>query len=247
MRTITFHAFFRYNGGKRQFSGTTVSNNAAVAAVQGDSTYNGYAAELAVKYRIGPGMFAGIEGYYASGQDWKKADKITQYQIPTVSEGQSIFGNDRTVFMWMNTAQLGYYHERNFSILGFAYLRGNVEYSPLTWLRLNANYLYIMNTNTGPTAPAGSATSTVISPFTRLATAAQVNSPIGARQDQSKTYVGQELNLITTLRIYQNFDYNVGVYVFFPGAMFDRLNSDGTVFAGASPSYGVNTKLVYAF
>ncbi len=258
-----FSGQFIYNGGKRQFTGTNVNSATGVnvpgpATQQGDSTYQAWAAELAGKYRVGPGLFAGLEGYYATGQDWNKADKITQYNFApgnpgtsanTVSsESGSVFGNDRTVFMWMNAAQMGYYHERNFSPEGFAYARGNIEYSPLTWIRTNLNYLYIWNTSTGPNAaPGTSAGATVISPFTRYAQAAQPNSPIGARQDKQYNYVGQEVNLITTFRIYNNFDYNVGLYVFFPGQMFDRLNSDGSTNTAASTSYGVNTKLIYAF
>jgi len=259
-----FWGQFIYNGGKRQFEGTPVNsatgvNNPALpATITGDTTYQAWAAEIAGKYRIGPGLFAGLEGYYATGQDWRKPDKITQYNFspgnPGVSantvssESGSNFGNDRTVFMWMNAAQMGYYHERNFSPEGFAYARGNVEYSPLTWVRMNFNYLYIWNTSTGPNAATGSGVgATVISPFTRLATNAQPNSPLGARQDKQYNYVGQEINVITTFRIYQNFDYNVGIFLFFPGQMFDRLNSDGSTFASAGPAWGCNTKLIYAF
>jgi hypothetical protein len=234
-----FSAQFIYNGGKRKFTTTTVSGSATVAAVQGDSTYNAYAGEARAAYRIGPGLFAGLEGYYGSGQDWNKPDKITQYTYPTGSEATSNFGNDRTVFMWMNAAQMGYYHMRNNEFTGFWYGRANVEYSPLTWLRLNLNYLYIGDTNSGSPGIG-------ISPFNRLATTKLVNSPVGARTDSDKNYVGSELNLINTLTIYKNFQWNIGLYGFWPSDMFDRY-SGTTKIQSAEFSYGCNTKMVYAF
>jgi hypothetical protein len=228
-----------YNGGKRQFTTTTVSGSALASPVQGDSTYQGYAAEVAASYRIGPGLLAGLEGFYASGQNADKPDKITLFEMPTSSETTSNFGNDRTVFMWMNAAQMGYYHNRQGAYAGFWYGRANVEYSPLTWVRMNLNFLYIGDTDKG--TPGNG-----ISPTTRLYGLKTVNTPVGARQDVDKSYVGSELNLITTLRIYQNFDYNIGLYGFFPSDMFDQVQSNGQV-SKAQTSYGLNTKLVYAF
>jgi hypothetical protein len=74
-----------------------------------------------------------------------------------------------------------------------------------------------------------------------------VNTPTGARTDSDKSYVGSELNLITTLRIYQNFDLNIGIYGFWPSDMFDKVDSTGAKLQSAEFSYGLNTKLVYAF
>ncbi len=235
---------FIYMGGKRQFTGTTVSNNAAIRPVQGDTDYSAYAAELAAKYRIGPGMFVGVEGYYSSAANADQTTTSHLFQVPTVSEGQSIFGNDRTVFMWMNAAQIGYYHERNFSITGFSYARANFEYSPLTWLRMNFNYLYIRDNQ-------GGSPGTGINALTRLAGTKTVNIPVGARQDKDLNFVGHELNVITTFRIYQNFDYNVGLALFLPGTMYDRVapTADGgnQVIQGAQAAWAINTKLIYAF
>jgi len=236
----SFSADAIYNGGKRKFTQATVSGNAAIAPVQGDSNYNAYSAEAAASYRIGPGLLAGLEGFYGSGQNYDKPDKITQFQMPTSSETTSNFGNDRTVFMWMNAAQMGYYHNRQTAYEGFWYARANVEYSPLTWVRMNLNFLYIGDTSSG-TPGLG------ISPFTRIYGTKLVNTPTGARQDVDKSIVGQELNLITTLRIYQNFDFNIGIYGFWPTNMFDRVDSTGNVIQSAQFSYGLNTKLVYAF
>jgi hypothetical protein len=239
-----FSGQFIYNGGKRKFTGTTISSltpavAAANPAVQGDSTYEAYIGEVRAAYRIGPGLVAGLEGYYASGQDYNKSDKITQFTVASVSEGQSNFGNDRSVFMWMNAAQMGYYHERNFTITGFWYGRANVEFNPLTWLRLNLNYLYIGNTNSGSPG-------TGVSPFNRLATTKLVNTPLGARTDKQENYVGSELNLISTLAIYKNFQWNIGIYGFWPSDMFDRIEA-GVKTQSAEFSYGCNTKMVYAF
>ena len=233
---------FIYEGGKRKFT-----NIVTAGAPSGDSTYNAWSAELAGKYRIGPGLFAGLEGYYSSGQDWNKNDKITQYSVPRNSEGQSNFGNDRTVFMWMNAAQMGYYHMHQTGITGYWYARANVEFSPLTWLRLNLNYLYIGDTSSGS---GFSAASPGFSPFTRLpltAATKAINTPVGSRTDSDKSYVGSELNLITTLAIYKNFNWNIGIYGFWPSDMFDRVDVAGNKIQAAEFSYGVNTKMVYAF
>jgi len=53
--------------------------------------------------------------------------------------------------------------------------------------------------------------------------------------------VGHEINLITTFNIYKNFVYNVGIYYFIPGDVYD------TPTKGADASWGLNSKLNYAF
>jgi len=201
-----------YNGGTKDYVTGT------------DKDYKAWAAEAAVKYRIGPGMFVGLEGFYSTGNDADKTDEINLYQVPTGSESQSIFGNDRTVFFWMNASQIGYYHERNLAFMGMWYGRANFEYSPLPWLRFNLNYLYIGDTSKGT----ADGTKTV-------------NSPLGARKDKDEDYVGSELNLITNITIYPGFVYNIGIYYFSPGDVYD------TATKSADASYGINTKLVYSF
>lgn len=215
---------FIYNGGKREFVASGVS----------DSDYEALALEVYLRYRIGPGMFVGVEGFYASGQDFNKTDKIGIYNVPAGSESQSIFGNDRSVIFWMNAAQIGYYHERNLAFMGLWYARANFEYSPMPWLRFNLNYLYIGDNNSG-TPGSG------VSPFTKVSATKQVNAPIGSRQDKDEDYVGSELNLITTFKIYKNFDYNVGLAAFFPGKMYDTPTNK------ADTTWAVNSKIVYAF
>jgi hypothetical protein len=220
---------FIYNAGKREFS-------------QGfpDVDYEAWIAEARAVYQIGPGLFAGLEGFYSTGNDADRSDKIKIFNIPNGSESQSIFGNDRSVFMWMNASQMGYYHQNNLGFMGFYYVRPNIEYSPTTWVRFNLNYFWIGDTSTGNP---GSYSASARNPFTQAASGfKQVNSPLGARQDQDDDYVGSELNLITTLNIYKNFDYNIGLAVFWPGAMY---NIPGQ--ADASTSYAINTKLIYAF
>jgi hypothetical protein len=229
-----FNGSLVYVGGKRDFKNFTGTGGSK-------SDYSNYAAELSAKYQIGPGMFVGLEGFYSSGQDANKNDKINLYQIPTGSEGQSIFGNDRTVFFWMNAAQMGYYHERNLGFMGLWYGRANFEYSPTAWVRMNLNYLYIGDNNKGDAG-------TGISAFTKVSGTKQINGVLGARQNEDLKYVGQEINLITTFNIYKNFTYNVGIYYFLPGTMYDRLNTAGTATVqSADNSYGINTKMVYAF
>jgi len=208
---------FIYNGGKFE----------ATASGLSDKDVSAWAAEAALKYRIGPGMFVGVEGFYATGNDADKADKVKMYQIPTGSESQSIFGNDRTVFFWMNASQIGYYHEINLAFMGMWYGRVNFEYSPTSWARFNLNYLYIGDTSKGNPA--------------NVSTGGVINSPVGARQDVDKDKVGQEINLITTLNIYQGFVYNIGIAYFFPGDVYDRPSKS------ADGAYAINTKLQYAF
>jgi len=222
-----------YVGGKRDFH-----NYSGVGGNKSD--FSAYAAELSGKYQIGPGMFAGLEGFYSSGQDAGKNDKINHYYIPTGSEGTSIFGNDRTVFFWMNAAQIGYYHMRNNAFQGFWYGRFNFEYSPTTWVRMILNYLYIGDSVTGDPG-------TGVSAFTKVSGTKQVNGPIGSRQDKDKSYVGSEINLITTFNIYKNFVYNVGIYYFLPSDMYDKVDAAGNVLQKAENSYGINTKMMYAF
>jgi hypothetical protein len=188
-----------------------------------DKDYKAFAVELAAKYRIGPGMFVGLEGFYSTGNDADKTDEINRYPVATASEGRSIFGNDRTVFMWMNAAQIGYYHDRDIDFSGMWYGRVNFEYSPTAWLRFNLNYLYIGDTSTGTDGLAG------------------INSPLGSRTDKDEDFIGHELNLITSINIYKGFVYHIGLYYFVPGEVFDSPTKD------ADASYGINTKLVYAF
>ena len=218
-----FSGEFIYAGGTRNFSGDV-----------SDSDYEAWATEGAAKYRLGPGMFLGVEGFYSTGQHANKEDKIRLYPIPTGSEGQSIFGNDRTVFFWMNAAQMGYYHERNLAFMGMWYGRANFEYSPLAWLRFNLNYLYIGDNNEGNPG-------TGVNAFTGISSTKQVNAQIGARQDKDEDYVGQEVNLITSITIYPGFVYNIGLAVFFPGDVYNTSSNS------PDNAYAVNTKLVYAF
>jgi hypothetical protein len=206
-----------------------------------DYTYQAWALELAGKYRIGPGMFVGLEYYYSTGNDADKTDKIRQYTYPYGTESQSVFGNDRTVFFWMNASQMGYYNNINIGFMGMSYYRANFEYSPTSWIRMNLNYLYIEDTSKGtPNAP-GTATITKI-----------VNSPQGARQDVDSRKIGQEINLITTLNIYKNFVYNIGIAYFLPGDVYDIKAGGLGVASGvqsksADNAWAFNTKLVYAF
>jgi len=221
-----------YRPGNWNFSGQFVYNGGTYKPVTGDNlSYDSWAAELSGKYRIGPGMFIGAEWFYATGNDADKRDKIKAYSYPAGSESASIFGNDRTVFFWMNAAQMGYYHERQFVFTGMTYYRGNFEYSPASWVRMNLNYLWIDDTSKGSTGSIPGAP-----------TAAKVvNTPVGAYQGADKKHVGQELNLITTFNIYKNFMYHVGLAAFFPG---DIYNLPGV---NAETAYAFNTKLVYAF
>lgn len=188
-----------------------------------DKDFAAWAAEALVKYRMGPGLVLGLEAFYSTGNDADDTSKIKIYQVATGSEGQSIFGNDRTVFFWMNAGDIGYYHHKNLAFMGMGYGRVQVDFSPLEWLRLNFNYLYIIDTSKGTDGKAG------------------INSPAGSRTDKDEDTIGQEINLITTFKIYKNFVYNLGIAYFLPGDVYD------TATLSAGNAWAVNSKLNFAF
>jgi hypothetical protein len=220
-----FFAHLVYVFGTREFKTGGVS----------DSDYSAYVLEAYAKYNIGPGMSALIEGFYSTGNDADDPDKIKYFPTAKGSEARSIFGNDRTVFFWMNAAQIGYYHDREIDFSGLYYGRFAFEYSPTAWVRFILNYLYIGDTSKGSPGTY----SPKINPGASVTKV--VNSPKGSRQDVDEDFVGHEINLITTLNIYKGFVYNIGIYYFLPGEVWDSPTKD------AEASYGINTKLVYAF
>ena len=210
---------FVYVGGTREDRTTTFIKK----------DYSAFAVEAAGKYRIGPGMFVGLEYFYSTGNDANSNDKINLYQVAASSEGRAVFGNDRTVIFWMNAQQLGYWHNREILFEGMWYGRTNFEYSPLANLRFNLNYLYIGDTSKG-TPGAGKV----------------VNSPTGARQDKDEDFVGHEFNLITTIMIYKNLIYNIGLGLFIPGSIYDKPATT-TPAKSAENCYGFNTNLRIVF
>jgi len=220
----TFYGQAMYVGGEREF----------VTGGVASQDYEAYALEASAKYQLGPGMFIGLEGFYASGNDADDQSKIKYLPITRSSEGRSIFGNDRTVFYWMNASQMGYYHNRNIEFSGQWYGRANFEYSPTPWVRFNLNYLYIGDSSKGNP---GTITSRVTGgPVTKI-----VNSPMGTYQGKDEDYLGQEINLITTFNIYKGFVYNIGIAAFLPGDAYKFPNQS------VDTAYAVNSKLVYAF
>lgn len=210
-----------YVGGARDY----------IAETAEDKDYTGWAAEILAEYKIRPGLSVAAEGFYATGNDTSKSNKIPMYQVPAGSEVYSNFGLGRSVLFFMNFSQLGGGHNltnTNYatvvSIGGFWYARANVQYAPVNWLNLSFNYLYLNDTSKGTVA--GSGTN-------------RWNS-IG-RTDSDKTFIGHELNLISTFKIYQNFTWNVGLATLIPGEIFDNPGRD------AKTMYGVNTGMQLAF
>jgi hypothetical protein len=220
----TFYGQAMYVGGEREYVTGNVSSQ----------DYQAYAFEASAKYQIGPGMFLGGEFFYASGNDADDQSKIKYLPVTRSSEGRSIFGNDRTVFYWMNASQMGYYHNRNIEFSGMWYGRVNFEYSPTSWVRFNLNYLYIGDTSSGNPG-------TINYKMSGLPGPKIVNSAIGTTQAKDEDYLGQEINLITTFNIYKGFVYNIGIAAFLPGDAYKLPN--GSV----DPCFAVNSKLVYAF
>jgi len=210
---------FIYAGGnKEDFTSTKLKKD-----------YSAFALEAAAKYQIGPGMRAGLEAYYSTGNDANQTDKINLYPIAFNSESRAIFGIDRTVIFWMNAGQFGYWHNREIFFEGMWYGRANFEFSPRANIRFNLNYLYIGDTSKG-TPGAGKS----------------VNSPLGARQDKDEDFIGHEINLITTIAIYKNIIYNIGLGYFIPGSIYDKPATT-TPAKSAENTYGINTNLKYVF
>jgi hypothetical protein len=214
-----------FRPGNLNLSGQLVYIGGKRDNVTGDDVdYRAYAAELLAQYTIGPGLSVAAEGFYASGNDADDTSKSKQYFRPIGSESHSNFGLGRTVFFWMNFSQFGNQHQKQSDFGGMYYGRLNAQYSPLPWLNLSPNYLYIGDTSKG-TPGAGKV----------------VNSPTGARQDLDKDFIGHEINLITTLRIYQNFTYNIGLGYFLPGDIYDSATKS------ADNAWAINTGMQLAF
>ncbi|MBM4333134.1 MAG: hypothetical protein FJ117_18270 [Deltaproteobacteria bacterium] len=209
-----------YVGGKKDFPTGT------------DPDYAAYAAEVRADYTIGPGLSVGAEGFYSSGRDADKTDKITLYQRPAGSESHANFGLDRTVFFWMAFGEFGNQHNIQGDIGGFYYLLLNGKYSPTPWVRFSANYLYIGDTSSGTPG-------TGIDAATQVSGTKRPNS-VG-RTDADKSFVGHEINLITKFRIQPNFTYNIGIAYFIPGDVYDHPSRS------AEAAFAVNTGMQLAF
>ena len=196
-----------------------------------DQDFSAFALEALAQYRIGPGLLVGLEGYYSTGNDPDDPSKIKLYQTAAGSETYSNFGLDRSVFFFMNFGQLGGQHSKvSTGYLGYYYGRANVDYSPLAWLRLNFNYLYIGDTSSG----------------TANGTKLVNTSNTGVQQVKDESFVGHEINLITTLKIYQNFTYRFGFGYFLPGAVYDQYTA-GVKTKGPDNAWAVNTGCQLAF
>jgi len=208
-----FDGRFSYVGGKQE-------NKVAGGS---DVDYKSWAAKLAARYKIGPGMFVGVEGVYSTGNDADDTGSIKMFKLANSSEMNSSFGNWRSVFYYRGSGVLGYYHEKQLNWMGTWYGNVNFEYSPTAWARMVLNYLYIGDTSKGTDGLAG------------------INSPTGSRTDQDKDFVGHEINLITSLSIYKGFVYNIGLGYFIPGDVYDSPSKS------ADNGYAVHSKLIYSF
>ncbi len=201
----------------------------------GDVDISAYLLDLLVKYQLGPGLSLAVEGFYASGGDTDKTDKQNLYTYTDGSESGWGFGNDRSVFFFGN-GDFQYYGFRQLNPGGLWFGRANVEYSPLAWLKLGVNYLYIGDTSKGSLA---------VQPATGMTN----NTTFLSRTDADKDQVGQEINLIATLRIYNNLTYMIGYGYFITGDMFKGA-VPGARLTGNNPgdnAWNLMTNLKYAF
>jgi hypothetical protein len=209
-----FTANFIYNGGKRDLLAGT------------DLDYKGWLIDAMAKYKIGPGLAVAVEGYYASGHDADKTDEFGEYTYPAGSEATYGFGNDRFVFMFMNSDFM-YYAGKQLYASGMWYGRANVEYNPTPWVNLNFNYVYLADLSKG-TPGAGKVVNGISSAATY-------------RQDKNVDYIGSEINAIAKIKIYEGFYYNIGLGYFIPGDAYDSSSKS------ADSAYSVLTCLRYFF
>jgi len=186
-----------------------------------DVDYTAWAAYLDAKYQIGPGMIVGLEGFYATGADTNDATKTKVFAAPTGDESQANFGYDRTVFFWMNWSDFCGQHMKQYTMGGFWYARADFEYAPTPWLNLIFNYLYIGDTSKG--------------------SASGMNSGVGARTDLDKDKIGQEINVIAKLKIYQNLLAQFGVGYFMPGDVYDSASKT------AENAWAASSHIIYSF
>ncbi len=200
----------------------------------GDVKISAYLLDLDLKYQIGPGLLIGVEGFYASGGDTDKTDKQNLYTFTDGSESGWGFGNGKSVFYFGN-GDFQYYGFRQLSPGGQWFGRADVEFSPLAWLRLQANYLYIGDNNKGSLA---------VQPRTGMTN----NAPYLSRVDADKKEIGQEINLIATLKIYQNLTYMIGAGYFITGDVF-KGSIPGARLADSpgDNAWNILTNLKYAF
>jgi len=213
----TIYGQFVYKGGERDYSGATQ-----------DRDYKAWAAELEVKYKIGPGMSVIGELFYATGNDADATDEYNVYSGTPGNEASSNFGLRRSVFMWENFNEFGNQHHKELNNGGgFWYARAAFEYAPTSWLNLILNYLYIGDTAEGTNGLAG------------------VNGQVGA-STVDEDFVGHEINLIANLKIYQTLMLNIGVAAFLPGDVYELPNTATTSDTNDTAYMGV-AKLVYAF
>jgi len=218
--TITPTFIYQFGDAKKYFTGTGTTD-VSIAA---------YLASLEAKYQIGPGLSVTGQGYYSSGGDTGKDDSMGLYSVPNGSEAINVFGNGWSVFFFENT-ELTYYGHKREAFGGFWYGRFTATYSPLPWLEIQPTYLYIGDTSKGS---AGSNSNT-----------GATNNTIGAKTDsKNEDFIGHELNLIATLKIYDNIRYKIGFGYFIPGGAYDKFYSTTKE---ADAAWNLLTNLNYAF
>jgi hypothetical protein len=213
-----FSGSFIYDGGKQE---------ARVAGLS-DRNYSGWLADLAATYRIGPGLAATLEAYYATGNDADSND-IKAYTYQTGTESVYAMGTSRSVFFMYNLDFM-YYNMKYLMTTGMYYGRANIEYNPVPWVNLNFNYLYYGDTAKGTPGALK-----------------QVNSPTGAQQNKDEDYIGSELNVIARIKIYEPLYYNIGLGYFIPGAVYDHYNALGQKDRSPDNAWSFLTCLRYAF
>jgi hypothetical protein len=247
-----FEPTFVYVGGKYYDAVT-----GTVPAITSTADISAYLGDLVVSYRLGPGLKFLVEGFYTSGRDGtknvNKGDTQNQFMWPGVStssglagtENKSVFGVGSSVFFYSNSEfnPIGP-TVRQLDPSGTAFLRANTEYNPFTWMNLNLNYLYIMNTaNQYNSHIAG-----VQTPF-NPGSGSGITALAGGT-DVNKSYIGSEINAIAKIAIYKDFQYMFGFGYFFPGDAFDTQKgrtSDGAFIGTADQAWVLLTNLKYAF
>lgn len=190
---------------------------------------NAWLANLEVSYKVLPELTLTLQGYYSTGGDTGKTDELNLYSVPNGSESINVFGNGWSVFYFQNT-ELTYYGHKREAFGGFWLGRLTATYSPTKWLELQGSYIYIGDTSKGSLGSSAATGAT--------------NNTVGARTDsKNEDYVGSELNLIATIKIYDNIRYKLGFGYFMPGGVYDKL----TAVTKTDNAWNFLTNLNFAF
>ncbi|MBI4496270.1 MAG: hypothetical protein HY697_04970 [Deltaproteobacteria bacterium] len=227
-----FEPAFVYLGGKA----VTNRNTSVAGAPTQDKDYEGWMADLWIRYKIGPGLSALVEGYYSTGPDTSSADKEKEYRFNNFSVAGQVMGSGKSV-LFMSNSDITLYSYKQAIPTGVWFGRANVEYTPWSWLNAQLNYFYFGNTAKDTNRHLG-----LVSGQSNLGANGFNHTTLpGNVNPQFKRYIGQEINSIITFKIYENLRYIVGAGYFIAGDVYD------TATRSADNAWALRSNIRYSF